>query len=187
MISYLSGSILAVNDKTITLNVHDVGYEIRVVDPHHSLYKEGNRAALFTYLHVREDVLELYGFAQKQEREIFLHLLRVSGIGPKMALSILERASAEEIVKAVARQDVTFLTIKGVGKKTAEKIIHELKEKIGLPETMTPTNYSDVADALRSLGYTSAQIAHALSNLPKGVTSPEDQVRVALKLLNSIS
>ena len=139
-----------------------------------------------TYLHVREDALQLYGFADAGERSLFVQLLGVSGIGPKVALAVVSSASSDELRRAIALRDsARFQAIPGIGKKTAERIVLELKEKIGeVPVSLSPVTGTQphvvARDALVELGYSfgEAEIALARTNpeLP-----PEERVREALK------
>ena len=145
-----------------------------------------NEVVVETYLHVREDTLQLYGFADAAERELFTHLLTVNGVGPKVALGIVSGSSPAELRRAIALEDLArFQAIPGIGKKTAERIVLELKEKIGeVPVSLSPVTGTQphvvARDALVELGYSvgEAEIALARTNpeLP-----PEERVREALK------
>jgi holliday junction DNA helicase RuvA len=139
-----------------------------------------------TYLHVREDAMQLYGFADRAERELFIQLLTVNGIGPKVALAIVSGSPAEELRRAIVREDAArFQAIPGIGKKTAERIVLELKEKIGagvVELLSTPSGDSHVVarDALVELGYTLVDAERALADTDPGLP-PEERVRLALK------
>ena len=139
-----------------------------------------------TYLHVREDVLQLYGFAERAERELFVMLLTVNGVGPKVALAIVSGSPAEQLRRAIAREDTArFQAIPGIGKKTAERIVLELKEKIGAGVTelsATPSGDSHVVarDALVELGYTFVDAERALADTDPELPA-EERVRLALR------
>jgi holliday junction DNA helicase RuvA len=139
-----------------------------------------------TYLHVREDAMQLYGFADRAERELFIQLLTVNGVGPKVALAIVSGSPAEELRRAIVREDTArFQAIPGIGKKTAERIVLELKEKIGAGVTeltTTPSGDTHVVarDALVELGYTLVEAERALAESDPSLP-PEDRVRLALK------
>ena len=139
-----------------------------------------------TYLHVREDAMQLYGFADRAERELFIQLLTVNGVGPKVALAIVSGSPAEELRRAIVREDTArFQAIPGIGKKTAERIVLELKEKIGAGVTgLTTTSSGDshvvARDALVELGYTVVEAERALADTDPALP-PEDRVRLALK------
>jgi Holliday junction DNA helicase RuvA len=139
-----------------------------------------------TYLHVREDTMQLYGFADRVERELFIQLLTVNGVGPKVALAIVSGSPAEELRRAIVREDIArFMVIPGIGKKTAERIVLELKEKIGAGVTELSTTPSGdlhvvARDALVELGYTLIDAERALADTDP-LLPPEDRVRLALK------
>ena len=132
------------------LDVGGVGYLLRVTDRAHQKAKEGREVTFDTYLHVREDVLQLYGFADPAERELFEQLLSVSGVGPKVALLIVSGSTPAELRKSIVLGDITrFVAIPGVGKKTAERVVLELKEKLGL-EQVVPEGAPTSSPATRS-------------------------------------
>ncbi len=138
MIARLTGIPVARNADGIVLDVGGVGYSLRVTDRAHKKAQEGREVTFDTYLHVREDVLQLYGFAEPAERELFEQLLSVSGVGPKVALLIVSGSTPSELRKSIVLGDITrFVAIPGVGKKTAERVVLELKEKLGL-EVIVP-------------------------------------------------
>ncbi|RMD94124.1 MAG: Holliday junction branch migration protein RuvA [Calditrichaeota bacterium] len=166
MISQLRGVIVEKNPTKITLDVHGVGYELLIpVSTYEKLGNTGEQAKLLTYLHVREDTLQLYGFASQKERWMFANLISVSGIGPKLALSILSGCELENLRQFIAQGDVAALTkLSGVGRKTAQRLITELQEKLGGQLAETPgltevamhasdSKYQEAIQALQSLGY----------------------------------
>ena len=138
MISYLKGRILTTTSETAIIEVNGVGYEAYLSGGAFKKINVGEVAELYTHLQVKEDVITLFGFATPQEKELFLKLITVSGVGPKMGISILASLSADEFAQAVATADVKRLSaVKGLGKKTAEKIVLELHGKISAAEVMS--------------------------------------------------
>ena len=164
MISHLSGKIIKKSPTEIIVDVHGVGYLVNV--PVSTLQKidTDGESTIYTYLHVREDAMLLFGFATEYERETFRMLISVSGIGPKIAQGILSGISAEELREAIRGENLDVLTsIAGVGRKTAERIILELKEKISKAELAEPLTTpmtqqikirTEAVIALMSLGFT---------------------------------
>jgi holliday junction DNA helicase RuvA len=147
----------------------------------------GEEITLETYLHVREDALHLYGFAERAERELFTQLLTVNGVGPKVALAIVSGSPAEELRRAIVREDTArFQAIPGIGKKTAERIVLELKEKMGAADVTPLAPGGDVdehvvaRDALVELGYSLLDAERALADTDV-TASPEERVRQALR------
>lgn len=135
MIAYLKGKILEKSENLIILEVNNVGYEVNISLNTYLTLANKEECELFTYLQVKEDGVSLFGFSTKSEKELFTNLITVNGVGPKMAITILSGASITDIVTAIVSEDSKMLSkFKGVGKKTAERIILELKEKLG--ETM---------------------------------------------------
>lgn len=189
MISYLEGKILEKNEKFFTINIGSVGYRVfshqRVLEKMPAIDQD---VSIWTHLYVREDALDLYGFPDKEELEFFETLISVPGIGPKSALGILEVASVNNLKQAIVSEDETFFTkVSGVGKKTAQRLILELKNK--LAKTTIPIKGSDSAemaeaiDALVSLGYRERDIRKILQEVPKDVKGVEAKVKAALKIL----
>ena len=191
MIGYLSGTVKAVRKNYIILATDYVGYKVFVI-PQISLAMEpGKKLSLYIYTHVREDQLALFGFPTLSELEFFEMLISVSGIGPKLALSIMSLADLTIIKSGIVNQDATVFTkVSGVGRKTAERLIVELKEKI-LPETAevaagmaeVSQAHADVLDVLEALGYSKAEARGALATLPKEVTDSQEKIREALRAL----
>jgi Holliday junction DNA helicase RuvA len=193
MIAQLKGIVTKKEARSVIVNVGGVGYRVFVSDDTlHSLPGEASAdpaVELWTYLAVRENALDLYGFATESEQIFFEHLIGISGIGPKSALSILNAASISTLEAAVATANPALLSnIPGVGKKNAAKIVLELKGKIVASEETSQTNVhmrseNDAADALKSLGYTEKEARHVLSSLPKDITDATEKVKRALKIL----
>jgi Holliday junction DNA helicase RuvA len=168
------------------LDVGGVGYLVHATP---SVVRKGDAAGeitVETYLHVREDALQLYGFADRSERELFIQLLTVSGVGPKVALAVVSGSPVAELRRAIAREDaVRFQAIPGIGKKTAERIVLELKEKLGDPALVPASDGSGeqhvvARDALVELGWTLVDAERALAEVDTDL-SPEERVRLALK------
>lgn len=194
MIERLGGKLLEKRPTEIVLDVQQVGYGLLVpTSTFEALPAVGADTSLFTYLHVREDVLQLYGFATRNERTVFRIMLAVSGVGPKLALAALSSMRPGEIKKHVTSGDAGFLTrIPGVGKKTAERLVIELRDRLakvdlGGEEPSGPTGGQDAADALaalEALGYSKAGAEKALRNVsrrhPEAETA-EEMIRLALR------
>lgn len=186
MISRISGTVIEKRGKSLTIDVGGVGYLISVPTDTLLSAQEGERLSLYTHLAVREDALELYGFATSDERTLFEQLISVSGVGPKSALGILSLSTVEQVRRAIRESDAASLTkVSGIGKKGAEKIIVELRERMGAGEEGTPLSGADtdVLDALHALGYSLTQSREALKRSGTGDTG--DRVKEALRYLNS--
>lgn len=191
MIGRIKGTLLEKMPPQILVDVSGVGYEIDV--PMSTLYnlpEVGSEVTLFTHFVVREDAELLYGFLTKEERSLFRLLIRISGIGPKIALSILSGISSQLLSQAVTTGEAGLLTrIPGVGKKTAERIVLELKGKLDTVVGTTDTGASgsnskaDIVSALLSLGYSDREAQLAIKGLPADI-SVNDGIREALKNLS---
>ena len=188
MIARLRGTPVASTSEGLVLDVGGVGYLVAATPSAVRQAKGADEIVVETYLHVREDALQLYGFADRVERELFVQLLSVNGVGPKVALAIVSGSPAEELRRAIVREDTArFQAIPGIGKKTAERIVLELKEKLAASVTVAPvaadggTDEHVVArDALVELGYSLADAERALAQTD-GAASPEERVRQALR------
>ena len=190
MIGRLTGILLEKNPPQVLLDVQGVGYEIDVpMSTFYNLPATGERVVLFTHLVVREDAHLLFGFGNENERRAFRQLLKISGIGARIALSVLSGLSVAELAQAVTMQDSGRLTkIPGIGKKTAERLLLELKDKLGAELTtgvgvhrVAPVA-SDVLNALLALGYSDREALSAVKQLPEGL-AVADGIRQALKAL----
>jgi Holliday junction DNA helicase RuvA len=186
MIARLRGKPVASTPEGLVLDVGGVGYLVAATPSAVRRADGADEVTVETYLHVREDTMQLYGFADRAERELFIQLLTVNGIGPKVALAIVSGSPPEELRRAIVREDTArFQIIPGIGKKTAERIVLELKEKMGDggPELAT-VGSSDAhvvaRDALVELGYTPADAERALQDTDPELP-PEERVRLALK------
>lgn len=195
MIGRIVGTLVEKTPPELLVDVNGVGYEVSAsMTTIYDLPQIGGMVTLYTHFLVKEDSQTLYGFVDKSERALFRILIKVNGIGPKMALAILSSMSAEELIINVQESDVTALTkIPGVGKKTAERLIIELRDKLGQAAKTdlfsTPTVLRQVqADprqeaeaALISLGYKPQEAARAVANVPIDSASSEEVIKAALK------
>ena len=188
MIGRLTGQLAAKNPPQILIDCHGVGYEVDV--PMSTLYQLpalGEAVSLLTHFVVREDAQVLYGFATAAERDAFRQLIRISGVGPRTALAVLSGMGVAELAQAVTAQEAGRLVkVPGIGKKTAERLLLELKGKLGAelgtPRSPASDVESDILQALLALGYSDREAAAALKPLPAdiGVT---DGIKLALKAL----
>ena len=201
MIAYLRGKVLETTAETAILDVNGVGYELYCTRGAFRLLTVGAVAELYTYLQVKEDGITLFGFGEPKEKELFLKLISVSGVGPKMGISILAHLSADDFALAVATADVKRLaTVKGLGKKTAEKIVLELHGKISAAEVLgasgddlTPSSTAaipaklsaqdeEAISALMGLGFTRNESVQAVKKAHDlGATSVEEIIMKALQ------
>jgi holliday junction DNA helicase RuvA len=190
MIGRLTGTLVEKNPPQIVVDVGGVGYEIDVpMSTFYNLPDNGAKLSLYTHLVVREDAHLLYGFLTEQERRTFRRLTRISGIGAKIALAVLSGLSVAELAPAVTLQESGRLTkVPGIGKKTAERILLELKDKLGAELTTAvgihrpASASSDILNALLTLGYSDKEAIAAVKTLPADV-AVADGIRQALKLL----
>lgn len=188
MISFLRGQIIHKTLNHFILEVNNVGYQIFAGANFLNDLRLGAAAEIYTHHHVREEASDLYGFKTAEELELFELLLTVSGIGPKSALGVLSIASAGDIKEAIVRDDAGLLTkVSGIGKKTAERVVLELKNKIirtGASAAIinsAVTLGGDEIDALMSLGYTLSDARSALNALGSEITDSGERVKAALK------
>jgi len=166
MIAYLRGRVLTTTAETVILDVNGVGYEAYCSGGAFKKITQGEIAELYTYLQVKEDGVTLFGFESPKEKELFLKLISVSGVGPKMGIAILAGLSADEFAQAVATADVKRLSaVKGLGKKTAEKIVLELHGKISAVEVLGASGDTMSAPSEQSAVKLSAQDEEAVSAL----------------------
>lgn len=189
MIAYLSGIVSHLTPRYCLINTGPVGYEVEAPIRTLQALTQGEAAELYIYTYVREDQLKLFGFETILERDLFTLLIGISGVGPKAALSILSAGTVELIQHAIVKADVTFFTtIKGLGKKTAQKIIIDLKSKLGSLEELDLSDnqlelYSqDVVDALTSFGFMKRDIVKVLETMDKALSESE-QIKLAIQIL----
>ena len=199
MIAYLKGKVLYIGAETAILEVNGVGYEVYCSGGAFKKLTQGEVADLYTYLQVKEDGVTLFGFANPKEKEIFLKVISVSGVGPKLGIAVLTGLSADEFAQAVATADVKRLSaVKGLGKKTAEKIVLELHGKISAAEVMNASGEVDfrvpaateklhpaqeeAVSALMGLGFTKNESVQAVKRaFENGATTVEELIRKALQ------
>ena len=188
MIGKLSGTLGDKNPPQILVDCHGVGYEVNVpMSTFYNLPGLGDKVTLLTHFVVREDAQLLYGFATHPEREAFRQLIKISGVGPRTALSVLSGMSVGELAQAVTLQEAGRLVkVPGIGKKTAERLLLELKGKlgadIGLPTHPVNDAQTDILQALLALGYSDREAAISLKALPADVGVSEG-IKLALKAL----
>jgi Holliday junction DNA helicase RuvA len=182
LIARLRGHPVARRPDGLVLDVNGVGYLVAATPGVLRRAEGTSEIAVETYLHVREDTLQLYGFADAAERELFEHLLSVSGVGPKVALAIVSGSSPSELRRAIALEDTArFEAIPGIGKKTAQRVVLELKERVGaVPEAVAPGDHLAARDALVELGYTLVDAERTLAEIDAELPA-EERVRLALR------
>jgi holliday junction DNA helicase RuvA len=198
MIAFLRGRVADKQPNRIIIDVQGVGYDVHVpLSTYYEVGDEGADVSLRVYTHVREDALQLYGFLTDLERQMFERLISISGIGPKLAIAVLSGMEPRDLVAAVQRADVARLTgIPGVGKKTAERIVLELKDRltqIAIPAAIDAADSaggpdrlrSDLLSALQNLGYHRPQAEKAVDTILQGTSEPtfEGALRSALREL----
>lgn len=186
MIGMLSGKLVLVDGSSIILDVHDVGYKVLVVSQILSKFHIGDTLTLFTHTHVREDALELFGFLSEQDLKLFTQLLSVSGIGPKTAMGIFSIGTKEEIVGAISKADVAFfMGVPRLGRKNAQKIIIELKNKLGSGEELDlsdgTADEKEIISVLTSMGFSEKEAKQAIQGIGEG--SVEEKIKFALRKL----
>jgi Holliday junction DNA helicase RuvA len=202
MIDFLRGNIVHTDTEYVVLDVHDVGYRVFTPNPY-GLSRMTPPVQLFVHQHVREDAIQLFGFPTREEQSLFRKLLEVSGIGPKVALGVLSGGTPDTIALAIQQENVAFLTkLPGIGRKTAQRMILDLKDKLGavspVPGTLAPASvpeadstegasaWAAAREALAALGYREAEIDRARSMLKdrlKGDETPEMLIKLALQQL----
>jgi holliday junction DNA helicase RuvA len=186
MIAHIAGTVTSVSLTHAVLDVHGVGYLIAAPQSTLATLIEGKSASLKTYLVVREDALDLYGFSEERERDFFILLQTVSGVGPKSALGVMDKGHYVRTRTALAQGDSTYLVkVLGIGNKTAQKLIVELRDKLGAEtlDTTAPTD-ADALEALTVLGYSLDESRAALNALTEDITGTEARIKAALKNLN---
>ena len=189
MIGKLTGTLSDKNPPQVIVDCHGVGYEVDVpMSTYYNLPAAGEKVVLLTHFVVREDAQILYGFATAAEREAFRQLIKISGVGPRTALSVLSGMSVADIAHAVTTQDAGRLVkVPGIGKKTAERLLLELKGKfgpdLGVSAAAASDAQTDILQALVALGYSDKEATLALKPLPKDV-GVSDGIKLALKALS---
>lgn len=196
MIAYLKGKLLQKSENLVLIEVNNVGYEVNISTTTYLNLVNKIDAELFTYLQVREDGISLFGFSTLNEKEFFLKLITVNGVGPKMAMQILSGASLTDLVTSIVAEDTVMLSkVKGVGKKTAERIILELKEKVGdemLMQSSTNNESIDISNsvvndtmmALVTLGLTKTD---AMKKIKEHYSNEDNVETLVEKVLKNLS
>lgn len=189
MIAYLKGKILKKTDKGVILSTGNIGYFVNMPTPLLDTCKNSEEKEFFIHSHIREDAFDLYGFQTENELNFFKDLISITGIGPKLAMEILS-APMEQIKAAIANEDTDFICgIRGIGQKTAKRIVLELKSKIEKESTrILDSDYkgskdlnSDAMEALLRLGYDRKQITQTIRTMPKDITKAEEIITHFLK------
>ena len=190
MIAHIAGKLIHTDERFVVIETGGVGYKI--FTPSETLLalnnKAGETAGLWTYLAVRENALDLYGFHEKETLVFFELLITVSGIGPKTALGILNVTTVKNLRQAIGTGETAHLTkISGIGKKIAEKVVLELRDKIDFLDSEKDygdmRDESDALEGLKALGYAEREAREALKKLPREISRPSDKIKQALKLL----
>ena len=189
MIGHLDGQVVGLRRGFVIVSVGGVGYKVHTTRETLVALKPEGRAVFWTHLAVREDVLDLYGFQEEEDLRFFELLLTVSGIGPKSALAILDIAEVGALRSAIAAGNDSYLTkVSGIGRKTAAKIVLELKDKVGVgsdEQVRALGRDEDALEAMRALGYSLHESREALRKIPPSVEKSADRLREALKMLGS--
>lgn len=197
MIECLTGEVIHIEADTVVIDVHNIGYLLHCGNPYRYEQEKGNTVTIYTYQHVREDAIKLYGFSHREERRLFEKLLQVSGIGPKGALAIVGSEQPKLVVEAIEQENEKFLTkFPGVGRKTAQQIILDLKGKLseiiptlseGLfaPQLSEPTedeaSLAEALEALKALGYTEREIKKVTPVLKAESRTTDAYIKLALQ------
>ena len=183
MIYFLKGKVDLVNTDSVVIDVRDVGYELLV--SHIDEYRVGEEVKVYTYNVVREDENYLIGFRNKEEKDVFLSLIKVKGLGPKTVINALSATTPSEVINAIASNNVAFLKkLPGLGAKAAGQIILDLKGEL-TGSKGNPKQYEEVYDALKTLGFKGAAIDRVLATINEPGASNEEILRIALKRLKN--
>ncbi len=189
MISYIRGKVVEKSLKYCVLDVNGLGYKVYTTDEILRTLKLNGEAVFWTHLAVREDALDLYGFAERDSLDLFTLLINVSGIGPKTAMGVVNVSNPASLRRAVSSGDLAYLTkVSGIGRKLAEKIVLELREKLaafGDEEHEDLKGETDALEALKSLGYSEREARDVLKKISGEDISARDKVKKALKLLGT--
>lgn len=182
MLSFLRGTVLLKTEDSLVVDVHDLGYRVAVTKGCLADAKKGESIELHLFHYVREDLNDLYGFKENDELALFEKLISVSGVGPKSALAILNLAPATALQQAIVQGDDAMLTkVAGIGGKTAQRIILELRGK--LATLSSSSTHSEEIEALVSLGYSTIQAREALQKVDSQITDSSERVRRALQYI----
>lgn len=190
MIAHLSGLVINKNTNSLIINVHDVGYLVKVTNNRANATDLHQNISLHIHSHIKEDDISLYGFINEKEKEFFMLLIKIKGIGPKVALEIMNSDINKVKTAIINKDDATISQIPGIGKKTAERLILELKNKIEpdhlIQESSNPTNQKatsnqEVIDTLTNLGYDKNHIHRTLSKAPVELEKAEELIEYFIK------
>jgi len=192
VIAHISGTVTEKFESSVIIDVHGVGYELRISTPDADAINVSDQAKFYTYHSIRENAEELYGFMSLAAKKLFEMLISVNGIGPKAAMAILSLSTPEEVRNAIANDDIAFISkASGVGKKSAERVIVDLRDKVGLPshygrsETFVAAHTAkgpedEALDALIALGFPLKEATAALTDVDPNLPV-EERIRAALK------
>jgi Holliday junction DNA helicase RuvA len=189
MIGFLKGKVELLKRPFVMINVNDVGYKVLVPETIYAKLSLGDVVKIFTYTYVREDALDLFGFLEAEDLGLFESLLTVSGVGPKTALSIFSFGERKDIIEAIIKGDVTFFTsVPRLGTKNAQKIIIELKNKMGSGTDFDLSGKdllenAEVVQALKDFGFSVAEAQKAVREIKQVGLTTEEKIRLALKTL----
>lgn len=185
MIYFLKGLVAQIDKDTVVVDVHDVGYQVLV--SHIDDFEIGQEVFLYTHNVVREDEQYLIGFKTLEEKSVFLSLTKVKGLGPRTAINALKATTPQQVVTAIASNNVAYLKkLPGIGAKAAAQIILDLKGVLTGGEKGNPEVYEDVYDALKEMGFKGAAIDRVLATINEPEAKPEDILRLALSKLNEL-
>mgnify|MGYP000856624960 FL=1 len=192
MISYIKGEVIKKGIDYLILDNNNIGYYINTSFSTLNKISEKEKAVMLTYMHIREDIMALYGFLTSDEIELFKKLISVNGIGPKAGLAVLSTYEPNTVKEIILKEDAVRLSkVPGIGKKTASKIILELKDKVGTIEVLQGEEISkisnemyDVSEALTALGFSSIEVKKTLDNMNLSGKSENDIIKEALKNMN---
>ena len=186
MISKIEGIVWDIKEKFVTIGVGGIGFKIYTTSETKEKCHKGKEVSIFIHLVVREDALDLYGFITEEELNFFEMLISISGIGPKTALNVLNISTVSTLKRAISTNDTSHLTkVSGIGKKVAEKIVLELKDKVGSSDEndISLRDEIDAVEALKALGYPQRDAREALKTVEKNITKTSDRIKEALKIL----
>lgn len=189
MIGFLKGKVELKDATTLIIDVNGVGYKATVAADVLSSAVLGSQIKIYTYTYVREDVLELFGFSSAEDLKLFERIITVQGIGPRSAINIFSVGNRESIIEAVIKGDVDFFTqVPRLGRKNAQKLIIELRGKLGSLEDLDLSQETDgqsieVLSALKGFGFSAKEAREAIKNIDKKIEGVEEKVRLALKYL----
>lgn len=185
MIGFLSGKLLSHHDPFLLINVNGVGYKVHAAADVLTAFHIGDVVQVYVHTHVREDALELYGFSDEASMELFELLISVNGVGPKTAINVFALGKKEEILGAIRKADVDFFTgVPRLGRKNAQKIIIDLKNKLGAIEELDLRDgESDVVVALMQFGFSSEEARRAVREIGEKGKTTEEKIKLALKYL----